>query len=187
MSSNEFVPKRIRESAEVKEWLRSQNEFRLEDFAEYSHPSTYLTAIHRPEQAEVHEAVRSVLPEMRAADRKLWDMYQKMPPREIARRLGTTCNTIYRRMYSLKKRALALYAQPPKPKPRPKIKDSPAPVKTIKFSAPGQAETKTASLVLHDGRATWVDDKGGVFPEEIQDLLAELKELAPGFAVIDVG
>ncbi len=184
--SDDYIPPRIKNDPAVIAWLESQEEFSLGDFAEYKYPSGHVTGNYHPELADMAEALRSVLPELRVDDRKLLELYLQHPPRVMAEKLGLTRRTVYKRIENAKLRALRIYSKPKKQARRPKIKDSPAPVKTLKFMLPNSTEKKLAHLVLHDGQATWTDEKGGIFPEEIQDLLAELTELSPTFTVLDV-
>lgn len=183
--TDDFVPPRIKNDPAVQAWLKTQSEFKLVDFAEYSRPTSYAASQVRPEKAEVADAIRSVLPDLNAADRKLMDLYLQYTPAQIALHLGISRKSVYNAVKYAKKRALKLYSAPRKAAARPKLKNAPAPVKTVRFVAPGQIKGRVAHLILHDGKATWVDEKGGIFDPETQDLLAELKELAAGFDVLD--
>jgi hypothetical protein len=84
----------------------------------------------------------------------------------------------------MRRRALVLYKQRQQAPPRETLAAPPAPLRTVKFTAPGQ-KPRTARLVLVDGEALWLDDNDGLFPQEVQDLLNELPELEPAFTVLD--
>lgn len=186
--ADEFVPPRIKNDPAVKAWLKTQSEFKLSDFAQYKQSSSHVTGNAMSlDRADVAEAIRSVLHLVSPRDREYLTLSLEMLPREVARKLGVPRdNMFYKRLQAAKMRALALYMRPPKPPPRKVLQMPPAPLKTLRFTTPAFPVPRTARLVLRESLAVWIDDENGIFPGEIQDLLSELKELAPGFEIVDV-
>jgi hypothetical protein len=182
VSRNSSVPRALRQSAEVREWLRTQNEFTLDDFAE--EPTAYNRAW-RLENEQLMTAIESVKGRLEdEEDRAIADLYLAMRPREIAKHLGIPRTECYRLVRRMRRRALVLYKQRQQAPPRDVLPSPPAPVRTVKFSCPGQ-KPRTARLVFTNGEALWLDDDNCIFPQEIQDLLSELPELEPSFTVLD--
>ncbi len=177
------IPKRILDSPAVHEWLRTQSEFRLEDFSD---GPTAFNRSWRLENEHFVNAIRAVKDELPEEDREVAELFLLMPPRFIAQRLGITRKETYSRVRRMGHRALRLYKQRQQAPPRPKLPSPvPAPVRTVRFSAPGHKAT-SARLVIHDGEPVWIDAQDGVFPDEVQDMLSALPELESGFTVLDV-
>lgn len=187
MAKQNSIPLKIRSSPEVAKWLEHNPEFKIQDFAEHG------TEFYRSWRLE-NEHLANILTEVRdhlaPKDQKTIDLFLQVPPRVMAKELGIDRGKAYGRVKRVKSRALAKYrelrsseygsrkvADPKKLSP---------PVKKVKFAAPGQDHTEEVRLVLLDNKPIWVDSKGGVFPDEIQDLLDMLPEMQKGFEVLDV-
>lgn len=182
------VPKKLRDSKEVKKWLASQKEFKLTDFAD--HVTEFFERLHSNKNTQLLEMYLAVRLRLKKSDRKLFDMYleQNLPAREISAYQRRPIDRVYRHIKYGKqriKRAYDKYKEELANAPRRKPLEPTLPLRVLHFHAPGKGQ-RTARLVLDRGVPMWVDDAGGIFDEETQELLENLAEVEREFQVIDV-
>lgn len=176
------LPRRIRESPEVKKWLESQDEFVLDDFLE---PHTVWNRSWPTEKAHFMAALQEVKDTLGDPDKTVIELFLQFPPRRIAVELGVSRREAYMMVRNAKNRAMRAYKQLQREPPRPKLAVRSAPVRTVRFVVPDRP-VSVARLILQDDGAIWVDADDGIYSDEVQDLLSGLRELEPGFEILDV-
>lgn len=183
------VPKKIRNSPEVKSWLaKHRGEFSLADFGDHATEFFERLTAKDNRYADMYAVVRMRLS---PHDRRLFDLYieQGMKAREIAARQHRNIQTVYRHIKYAKKRlqrAFEAHRENGTLVERRAAVQPTAPIKTLKFQPPDGGPVATARLVFDQGVPAWIDDNGKLFDEETQDLLDSVDELAPSFEVLDV-
>jgi hypothetical protein len=183
--ANSGIPRKVREDPEVKKWLRKNKaEFQLSDFAEEH--TTYNRTLNL-EKEHTMAAIAEVMDDLDEMDRFMAELYLKMRPKEIAKHLDWPRHVVYARARRMRGNAAKLLISRRRKKALNrvgKVVTPFVPLMSIQFSLPGRPN-RSAHAVMVDGSALWVDDAGGIFTEEVQDLLCSLHEIKSGFEVLE--
>lgn len=143
------------------------------------------------QQKFLAELITELLPSLKGDDQKVAKLYLRTHPARIATAMGWPRKDVYLAIRRLKRAALRAWQKRRGEQVLARVDqlDLDAPpdlvaLRSIKFELHGVE--KRAYLVSRDGHDVWVDEAGGVFAEDVQEILHDLPEHAAAFEVVDV-